>query len=100
VNFGFDGTSYQRDWPDGNTVLHPTPVLISSPLTGPTFKINYSHVAFEADTPVIEQATCNRDTGASCALPPTTDDGVSAAFYPFFSATRATRTRACLARAG
>ena len=40
---GFDGTSYLPDYPDGNTKLHPTAELFSSPLTGPVFTSNYSH---------------------------------------------------------
>ena len=39
---GFDGTSYLKDWPDGNTFLHPTAELFSSPLTGPFNYFNYS----------------------------------------------------------
>ena len=35
TNTGFDGVSYQRVWPDGNTAVHPQPWLFSSPLTGP-----------------------------------------------------------------
>ena len=31
---GFDGSSYQLDYPDGNTFLHPTAPLFTSPLTG------------------------------------------------------------------
>jgi hypothetical protein len=85
-NTGFDGLSYQPVWPDGNTALHPQPILFSSPRTGPFDHINYSRVAFEADLPRIETNTCNRITGAGCTLIPTTDKGTPAAFYPFFSA--------------
>jgi len=88
---GFDGTSYQRAWPDGNRFLHPTAQLFSSPLTGKFFNRNYSNVAFESDTPRIEApdlgGTCNRTTGAGCTIVPPTDDGQPAAFYPFFSIT-------------
>ncbi len=31
---GWDGTSYLPLWPDGNTKLHPTAALFTSPLTG------------------------------------------------------------------
>ena len=82
-NIGFDGFDYQPVWPDGNTTLHPEPVLFSSPLTG---GVNYSRVAFEANLPRIETNTCSRITGAGCTLIPTTDKGTPAAFYPFFSA--------------
>jgi hypothetical protein len=84
---GFDGTSYQPLWPDGNLKLHPTPVRFSSPLTGAGFNVQYQRMAFEADLPRIEftAGTCNRQTGIGCTLIPTTDDGQSAVFYPFFS---------------
>jgi hypothetical protein len=85
TNTGFDGVSYQRVWPDGNTAAHPQPWLFSSPLTGPGYNVNYTRTAFEADLPAIETNTCNRTTGAGCTLIPTTDDGQPAAFYPFFS---------------
>ena len=85
TNSGFDNLSYQPDWPDGNRMLHPQPILFSSPRTGPDDSVNYSRVGFEADLPRIE-ATCNRSTGAGCTLIPTTDKGTPAAFYPFFSA--------------
>jgi hypothetical protein len=87
TNTGFDSLDYQPVWPDGNTYLHPQPVLLSSPRTGPFNSVNYSRVAFEADLPRIE-ATCDRTTGAGCTLIPTTDKGTPAAFYPFFSAFR------------
>jgi hypothetical protein len=86
---GFDGTSYLPDWPDGNTSLHPTPELFTSPLTGSTFDTNYGVVALESDTPRIEApdvgGSCDRTTGANCTIVPPTDDGVPATFYPFFS---------------
>jgi hypothetical protein len=88
---GFDGTSYLKDWPDGNTFLHPTAELFSSPLTGPVYTSNYSRAALETDTPRIEASdlggTCNRTTGVGCTLVPPTDDGQPATFYPFFSIT-------------
>jgi hypothetical protein len=86
TNIGFDGLAYQPVWPDGNTALHPEPILFSSPRTGPFDRVNYSRVAFEADLPRIEVNTCNPTTGAGCTLIPTTDKGAPAAFYPFFSA--------------
>jgi hypothetical protein len=89
---GFDGTSYLKDWPDGNTFLHPTPELFSSPLTGSFFNVNYSTAAIEGDQPAIEAPQagghCNVVTGAGCTIVPPTDDGVPATFYPFFSITR------------
>jgi hypothetical protein len=93
TNTGFDGTSYQPVWPDGNTKLHPTPIMFTSPLTGTSYTQNYSRMAFEADLPRIENpAVCDRFTGVGCQLIPTTDDPAiggggfePAAFYPFFS---------------
>jgi hypothetical protein len=84
-NNGFDGVSYQPVWPDGNTRLHPTSVLFSSPVTGEDLQTQFNRVAFEADLPRIEANTCDRTTGVGCTLIPTTDDGVPASFYPFFS---------------
>lgn len=88
---GFDGESYQKDWPDGNTYLHPAPALFTSPLTGRFYNINYSVAAFEADTARIEApdlgGKCNTSTGAGCTLVPPTDDGQPASFYPFYSIT-------------
>jgi hypothetical protein len=92
TNEGFDGVPYQPVWPDGNTQLHPTSILFTSPLTGNGYHTNYQRVAFEADLPRIETAgastspyLCNRNTGDGCTLIPSTDDGAPAAFYPFFS---------------
>ncbi|HVB72463.1 MAG TPA: hypothetical protein VNE38_02810 [Ktedonobacteraceae bacterium] len=92
TNTGFDGVPYTPVWPDGNTRLHPTSILFTSPLTGSQYNVNYSRMAFEADLPRIEASgassspyLCDRNTGAGCTLIPSTDDGTPAAFYPFFS---------------
>jgi hypothetical protein len=89
TNSGFDGTSYKRLWPDGNTRLHPTSVYFTRALTGQHFDTDYQRIAFEADLPRIEApdlgGTCDRDTGVGCTLIPTTDDGTPADFYPFYS---------------
>ncbi len=93
VNLGFDGASYQPVWPDGNTILHPTAIKFSSPLTGSGYNVNYQRFGFEADLPRIENpAVCDRFTGVGCTLIPSTDDPAiggsgnePAAFYPFFS---------------
>jgi hypothetical protein len=87
TNTGFDGVSYQPVWPDGNTALHPTPVQFSSPLSGAGFDQQYASAALSVDLPRIESATCNRETATGCTLIPTTDDGVPASFYPYFSIT-------------
>ena len=85
TNSGFDGVPYQKVWPDGNTALHPTSILFTSPLTGGDYDVNYNRIAFEADLPRIEIPVCNRTTGANCTLIPQTDDGSPANFYPFFT---------------
>lgn len=87
TNTGFDGVSYQPVWPDGNTVLQPTPVRFTSPLTGANFDQQHERAALSVDLPRIESNTCNRETGAGCTLIPTTDDGTPAAFYPYYSIT-------------
>ena len=92
TNTGFDGLSYQPVWPDGNTGLHPTSVLFASPRFGGSYAQSYDRAAFEADLPRIEFSTCDRSTGAGCTLIPTTDDNVPAAFYPYFSTTKAIGT--------
>jgi hypothetical protein len=90
---GWDGSSYQPDWPDGNTQLHPSPTLFTSPMTGPHYNVNYTKAAFESDTPRNEDPSfggfgnCNRSTGAGCTIVPTTDDNEPATFYPFYSIT-------------
>jgi hypothetical protein len=84
-NNGWDGVPYLHSWPDGNTDLHPTAIMFSSPRTGNELQTNYRQAAFETDLPRTETATCNRTTGVGCTLIPTTDDNVSADFYPFFS---------------
>jgi hypothetical protein len=91
---GFDGYSYQKLWPDGNTTMHPTPFQFSSPLTGPGYNVQYSQAAIETDLPAIELGTetganaCNVTSGVNCTLIPITDTGAPAAFYPFYSITR------------
>jgi hypothetical protein len=87
-NLGYDGTSYLPDWPNGNHQKTPTPTIISSPLTGPAYNMNYQQVAFNTDLPSIEQSigTCDANTGAGCSLiPPTDDNNAPAAFYPYYT---------------
>lgn len=87
TNSGFDGASYQPGWPDGNTALHPTSLLFTSPLTGYGYNVNYSRFAFETDLSNLESTSgqCDLNTGFGCSLIPNTDDGIPATFYPFFS---------------
>lgn len=98
INAGFDGQSYEPRWPDGNTKLHPTSILFSSPLTSSGYNVNYNRFAFEANLPAIESSLtpfCDIFTGAGCTLLPATDECFKdsrgnvhcapADFYPFFS---------------
>jgi hypothetical protein len=94
-NQGFDGVGYHRgEWPDG-TKKTPTPIYFTSPLTGPRFNQNFQQIGFESDVPRItaveDGGTCNRLTdGSGCFRVPRTDDNhAPAAFYPFFSTTKA-----------
>ncbi|HZT96441.1 MAG TPA: hypothetical protein VFB34_06345 [Chloroflexota bacterium] len=88
---GYDGASYVRDWPDGNTNLHPEPILFSSGRFGSGYTGSYGKIAFDTDLPAIEsefyppEKQCNIMTGRGCTHLPPTDDGGLAPFYPFFS---------------
>jgi hypothetical protein len=87
ANLGYDGPSYQRDWPNG-TASRPTPFKFTSPLTGAAYNTNYSQIAFNTDLPAVEAGNgyCNQQTGAGCSLYPQTDDnGAPAAFYPYYT---------------
>ena len=86
-NIGYDGTSYQKDWPNGDTNSRPTPTIFTSPLTGANYDVNYSSVGFNTDLPAIENqlGTCDSNTGAGCSIVPPTDDGTPAAFYPYYT---------------
>ncbi len=87
TNIGYDGTSYQHDWPNG-TPDTPSPTIWTSPKTGPNYNVQYEHLAFNTDLPAIEQSTvptCDGTTGAHCTRTPPTDDGTPATFYPWYS---------------
>ena len=91
---GWDGTSYLPLWPDGNTNLHPTPALFSSPLTGPFFNTNYSTAAVRVRHAEKRGSRVRRvrelqpdAPGTGCTIVPTTDDNQPATFYPFYSIT-------------
>jgi hypothetical protein len=91
TNIGYDGTSYQRDWPNG-TADRPTPNIWSAPQTGAAYNVQYSNLAFNTDLPAIEQSTvptCDGTTGANCTRVPPTDEGVPANFYPYYSTVNA-----------
>jgi hypothetical protein len=89
TNTGFDGTSYLRDWPNGNRNLRPSPTIFTSPTTGANHKTQYSRLAFNTDLPRIEFNTCDRQTGKGCTRIPTTDDGTLAPFYPYYTSGKA-----------
>ncbi len=97
ANTGFDGTSYQPDWPGTDAATRPTPFVVGSPTTGPSYTRGYERVAFETNLPLLEALHgkeklthasvryCNILTGARCSPFPRTERGGFAAFYPFFS---------------
>jgi hypothetical protein len=86
-NDGFDGTSYQDDWPNGQS-NRPTPIEFSGPLTGPNFTVNYQKTVLAAPMPFNEHnQPCDVFTATGCTNPPITDDGTPAAFYPYFYTT-------------
>jgi len=87
-NDGFDGTSYQDDWPNGQP-SRPTPIEFSGPLTGAHFTVNYQRTALAAPMPFNEHnQPCDTVARTGCTNPPITDDGTPAAFYPYFYTTR------------
>jgi hypothetical protein len=105
TDFDFDGVPYQLVWPGtftDNTAdqqLHPSPVLLTSPLftNGRTGKQqNFARIAFEANLPRIESNTnpvCQRhisnpadpSPGSGCVNPP-----AGANFYPIYTTTGGT----------
>ena len=85
TNTGFDGVSYTKVWPDGNTRLHPTPFQFTSALTGGDYERRTSGRL--RGGPARREPTCDRTTGAGCTLIPQTDSGTPAQFYPFFTTT-------------
>lgn len=91
TNSGWDGTTYLNDWPNGDRT-RPTPVMFSSPLTGPRFNINYKSNALVTDLPLNESGDpnmhCNIYADTGCTLFPVTDDNTPARFYPYFYSTR------------
>ena len=85
TNTGFDGVPYQPLWPDGSSTRAGS-FFFSSPLTGEDYNKQYAQIAFAADLPLIENIQgCDVFTGNSCSIIPRTDDGKTAAFYPYFS---------------
>ena len=84
---GWDGASYQKLWPDGNTTDHPAPFQFTSPTTGTNYTTKYTTAGFETDLPATE-LYCNSATGAGCTRIPIADNGSPAVFYPFYSTTK------------
>jgi hypothetical protein len=84
---GWDGASYQKLWPDGNTKDHPTAFQFTSPQFGSRYNKQYSQAGFETDLPANE-TQCDVATGAGCTRIPVTDEGKPAAFYPFYGTTK------------
>ncbi len=84
ADLDFDGTSYQKDWPNG-TPQNATSFLFTSPLSaatgGTSYHSTYSILQIETDIPASE-ATC-LPTGIGCTVPP-----LGASFYPFYSVAR------------
>lgn len=86
ADLDFDGTSYQRDWPDGS-VDNATPVIIGSTLGHGIGPVSFSHGSFTSAYPTMQFATlvaasepgCKRN-GMGCYVPPP-----GAAFYPFYA---------------
>jgi hypothetical protein len=91
ANYGFDGTPYLNDWPNGQP-NRPTPLMFSNPLTGPHFTVNYQKNVLAAPMPFNESGgghqPCDIYTRTGCTRLPITDDGQPAQFYPYFYTTR------------
>lgn len=90
ANEGFDGTPYQDDWPNGQP-NRGTPVMFSSPMTGPFYQQNYDQLALAGSQPFVEfgggQQGCDIFARTGCTLLPVTDEGTPAPFYPYFYTT-------------
>lgn len=90
TNEGFDGTPYQDDWPNGQP-NRGTPVMFSSPMTGPFYQQNYDQLALAGSQPFVEfgggQQGCDIFARTGCTLLPVTDEGTPAPFYPYFYTT-------------
>ena len=76
----FDGTSYQPDWPNGQS-NHPTSFEYIGPFSNGKA---YPQVQIETDI-LASEGFCNVSTGLGCTVPP-----VGADFYPFWTLGTAT----------
>ncbi len=82
----FDGTGYHADWPDGSRNF-PTSISYTGPFSRGQ---SYPDIQFETDAAGSE-SLCDVATGAGCTAPPQ-----GAAFYPFWSLTNHSASRACV----
>lgn len=77
----FDGTSYQKDWPDG-TRNNATSIMFTAPRSASMGSSNYRNqfpiLQYETDVPASEPSC--QPTGAGCTVLPQ-----GAQFYPFYS---------------
>jgi hypothetical protein len=78
----FDGTSYQKDWPDGSP-NHPTSFRYIGPFDAQGHP--YPSIQFQSNAPASE-FLCNTTTGLNCDLKP-----LGSKFYPFFTLNRVQR---------
>jgi hypothetical protein len=77
----FDGTSYQPDWPNGQSD-HPSSFQYMGPFFNASSRSpgsSYPDVQFETDA-LASEGFCNVSSGLGCTVPP-----IGAAFYPFWS---------------
>jgi hypothetical protein len=72
----YDGTSYQRDWPNGSP-NHPTSIRYIGPFDAAGNP--YPNIQFESNAPASE-FLCNTTTGLNCDVKP-----LGSNFYPFWS---------------
>lgn len=72
----YDGTNYQRDWPDGGAT-HPTTFRYIGPFD--SGGSSYPTIQFQTDAAGSE-ADCDTTSGTGCTVPP-----YGAPFYPFWS---------------
>jgi hypothetical protein len=77
----FDGTSYQKDWPDGTT-HHATSIQFTAPRSaanGSSKYLNQFPISQFETNVLASETTCQPDGSGCTVLPP------GASFYPFYS---------------
>lgn len=81
ADLDFDGTSYQKDWPDG-TAHNATSIQFNAPRSATfgssNYRTQYPILQFETDV-LASETSCQAD-GSGCTVPP-----AGAQFYPFYS---------------